>query len=267
MILPPPGPDRQANRRRLAELLAGLYPEAPDEARPGAWTGGREAARERLARWTAQGYAATRNSLLPGHRNVSGLSPFLRHGVLSLREVAAHIRQACPEPADRSKFWAELGWRVFWQLIYRVRGRNIYQNLEAPKVPLGAAPWPGDLEQGRTGLACMDAFVAELKSTGWLHNHARLWLAAYVVHFRKIRWQEGERFFYRHLLDGDPASNALSWQWVASTFSHKPYIFNRDNLERHTGGRYCRTCTAACPFEGTYPEIERRLFPPGRPHA
>lgn len=260
MILSLPGPDRDANRHQLAAALAGLYPEAPTEAQPGGWPGGRAAALRRLAGWTAHGYAATRNTLEPGHANVSGLSPYLRHGVLTLREVAEKIRLACTAPADRAKFWAELGWRCFWQLIYRAQGNRIHENMEPPKVPLGTRPWPDDLEHGRTGLACMDAFVAELKSTGWLHNHARLWFAAYVVHFRKIRWQDGARFFYRHLLDGDPASNALSWQWVASTFSHKPYFFNRENLERHTTGRYCRTCTAACPFEGHYPEIERRLF-------
>lgn len=260
MVIPPPGPDREANIRTLAAALGGLYPEPQAEARPGAWTGGREAALALLRSWTADGYAATRNSLVPGHGNVSRLSPHLRHGVLTLREVAEHIRRSCASEADRLKFWTELGWRQFWLLIRRDRGDAIHQDLEASKVPLGDAPLPADIEQGRTGLACMDAFVHELKATGWLHNHARLWFAAYVVHFRKVRWQEGERFFYRHLLDGDPASNALSWQWVASTFSHKTYIFNRENLERHTAGRHCRECSAACPFQDSYPALERRLF-------
>ncbi|MDX6765459.1 MAG: FAD-binding domain-containing protein [Candidatus Methylacidiphilales bacterium] len=260
MILPPPGPDREASVRRLATLLEGLYAGSPADARPGVWVGGRNAALAQLRSWTAGGYAATRNSLLPGHGNVSRLSPYLRHGVLTLREVAEHVRHTCTSEADRVKFWAELGWRQFWLLVRRARGDAIYHDLEPPKVPLGEERMPDDIAEGRTGLACMDAFVKELTTTGWLHNHARLWFAAYVVHFRKVRWQEGERFFYRHLLDGDPASNALSWQWVASTFSHKPYIFNRDNLEHHTRGVHCRTCTAACPFQASYPELERRLF-------
>jgi deoxyribodipyrimidine photo-lyase len=90
-----------------------------------------------------------------------------------------------------------------------------------------------------------------------------MWVAAWVVHWLKVRWQAGARWFLRHLLDGDLASNNLSWQWVASTFSHKPYIFNRANLERYTGGRYCAGCpsAAACPFDAGYPALERRLFP------
>ena len=118
----------------------------------------------------------------------------------------------------------------------------------------------------------MDAFAAELIGTGWLHNHARMWLAAYVVHWRRVRWQAGARWFLQHLLDGDPASNNLSWQWVASAFSHKPYIFNRVNLERFSSGRFCANCPAAlrsgagvpggCPFEASYEQLQARLFQP-----
>jgi deoxyribodipyrimidine photo-lyase len=115
----------------------------------------------------------------------------------------------------------------------------------------------------------MDGFIAELHSSGWLHNHARMWLAAYLVHWRRIRWQAGAQWFLRHLLDGDPASNNLSWQWVASSFSHKPYIFNRANLERFSGGRYCGDCpragrggAAGCPFEASYEDLQTRLFLP-----
>jgi deoxyribodipyrimidine photo-lyase len=87
-----------------------------------------------------------------------------------------------------------------------------------------------------------------------------------------VRWQAGARWFLRHLLDGDPASNNLSWQWVASAFSHKPYLFNRANLERFSGGRFCADCPAAhrggagrpggCPFEASYEVLQERLFPP-----
>jgi deoxyribodipyrimidine photo-lyase len=97
-----------------------------------------------------------------------------------------------------------------------------------------------------------------------------MWLASYVVHWRKVRWQAGARWFLRHLLDGDPASNNLSWQWVASAFSVKPYIFNRANLERFSGGRYCGDCPRAgaggasrpggCPFESSYENLQARLF-------
>jgi len=83
------------------------------------------------------------------------------------------------------------------------------------------------------------------------------------VHWRRIRWQAGAQWFLRHLLDGDPASNNLSWQWVASSFSHKPYFFNRANLERYSDGRYCQDCALSakgCPFEASYEQLEQRLF-------
>jgi deoxyribodipyrimidine photo-lyase len=90
-----------------------------------------------------------------------------------------------------------------------------------------------------------------------------------VVHWRRVRWQAGARWFLRHLLDGDPASNNLSWQWVASSFSHKPYIFNRANLERFSSGRFCAACPLAqrrgadgCPFDASYETLQARLFRP-----
>jgi deoxyribodipyrimidine photo-lyase len=109
----------------------------------------------------------------------------------------------------------------------------------------------------------MDAFVAELTTTGYLHNHARMWPAAYLIHWRHVTWQAGARWFLQHLLDGDPASNNLSWQWVASTFSHKPYFFNKENLARYTNQRFCAHCPLArkCPFDAPYEKLAQRLFP------
>jgi deoxyribodipyrimidine photo-lyase len=75
--------------------------------------------------------------------------------------------------------------------------------------------------------------VRALYATGTLHNHARMWLASYVVHVRKVHWRCGADWLYGHLLDGDLASNHLSWQWVAGTGSRKPYLFNADNVARY----------------------------------
>ena len=71
-----------------------------------------------------------------------------------------------------------------------------------------------------------------LYATGYLHNHTRMWIASYVVHCRKVHWRAGADWLYAHLLDGDLASNHLSWQWVASTFSSKPYLFNAENVAK-----------------------------------
>ena len=130
----------------------------------------------------------------------------------------------------------ELGWRDYWQRLWRQLGDAIWLDQEPLKTGLPAEAYapdlPADVRAAATGLACIDGFATELLTTGWLHNHARLWLASYLVHWRRVRWQAGARWFLRHLLDGDPASNNLSWQWVASSFSHKPYIFNRAKIGR-----------------------------------
>ena len=88
-----------------------------------------------------------------------------------------------------------------------------------------------------------------------------MYLASYVVHFRRVKWQEGAKFFLTHLLDGDIASNNFSWQWIASTFASKPYIFNLENAYK-----YCHQTLSIDPqqnleIDGSYEEISARLFP------
>jgi deoxyribodipyrimidine photo-lyase len=273
--------------------------------------GGRRAAEDRLAAIDPARYGATRNHL---DGAVTRLSPYIRHGVLTLAEVRdavfARLRdhRSAPGPTPQvlqgelfgrkdgplvgdeggsslaqrragEKLIAELGWRDYWQRLWRQWGDGIWIDREPLKTghlpEAYASDLPSDLAAAATGLACMDGFAAQLMGTGWLHNHARMWLASYVVHWRRVRWQAGARWFLQHLLDGDPASNNLSWQWVASAFSHKPYIFNRGNLERFSSGRFCANCPAAerggagapggCPFEASYEDLQERLFASAAP--
>lgn len=250
-----------------AELIAYLKREFPaaanvDDHVP-EMIGGRRAAEARLRQIDPAAYTRTRNHL---EGQVTRLSPYLRHGILGLTEVRdAALARSSRAAAD--KLLSELGWRDYFQRVYAELGNGIWQDREPYKTGFQAGAYadalPPDIPAGETGLACMDAFSRELAETGYLHNHARMWTAAYVVHWRRVKWQAGARWFLQHLLDGDPASNNLSWQWVASTFSHKPYFFNRQNLEKYTAGRYCRTCPLAghCDFEGSYPHLEAKLFP------
>ena len=219
-------------------------------------------AAERLAAIEPMRYERTRNYL---DGAVTRLSPYLRHGVISLAAVWRHARLLVDKPRlSASKFASELAWRDYWQRLYAQWGAAVWQDREAYKTGFRPEDYtpdlPADIAQGQTGLACMDAFSEELRHTGYLHNHSRMWMAAYIVHWRRVRWQAGARWFLSHLLDGDPASNNLSWQWVASTFSHKPYFFNRENLEKYTGGRYCSQCRATCPFQGSYEQLSQSLF-------
>lgn len=218
----------------------------------------------RLERVEPRRYAATRNRL---DGAVTGLSPWIRHGIVTLAEIRDLALARVEQPEHAEKLVSELAWRDYWQRVHVQLAERIWSDLEPWKTGWRARDYadrlPPEVEAGSSGLACMDAFATELRLTGWLHNHARMWLAAWVVHWLRVRWQAGARWFLRHLLDGDLASNNLSWQWVASTFSAKPYIFNRENLERNTAGRYCASCPrrADCPFDAPYEVLARRLFP------
>ena len=128
----------------------------------------------------------------------------------------------------------ELGWRAYFHHVWRHRGEAIFGSLHAGPLPDDAyAPaLPEDIRRGATGVPVVDLAVRTLYASGWLHNHARLWLASYVVHLRKVHWRAGADWLYGHLIDGDLASNHLSWQWVAGTGSRKPYLFNAENVAR-----------------------------------
>jgi len=256
-------------REALVRSLATRFP--PSASRGGeseaasamTWRGGRRAALERLAALEPAGYARTRNHV---DGAVSGLSPWIRHGVLSLAEVrdAALSRSG----AAAEKFISELGWRDYWRRVHAALGDRIARPIETPaatpRAPAGER-MPADVLAATTGMACIDAFVRRLHETGWLHNHERMWLASWLVHVRGVDWRAGADWFLSHLVDGDPASNHLSWQWVAGTFSAKPYLFNRENLETYTAGVHCRRCPVfgACDVEGGYDELAERLFVAG----
>lgn len=189
------------------------------------------AAQARIAALRPGAYARTRNAL---DGAVSHLSPYITHGFVSLTDVLAGVAQRHALDVQH-KFVYELGWRAYFRHVWQHRGDGILQSLHAGPLPDAtyAKALPADIRQARTGVPVIDQAVRTLYATGTLHNHARMWLASYVVHLRKVHWRAGADWLYAHLLDGDLASNHLSWQWVAGTGSSKPYLFNADNVERY----------------------------------
>jgi deoxyribodipyrimidine photo-lyase len=189
------------------------------------------AARARLAAVRPGDYARTRNQL---DGAVTRLSPYITHGLLTLPEVLSTVRQRHAVDGQH-KFVYELGWREFFHHVWHHEGERIFESLHEGPLPEAAyrRELPDDIRGGATGVPVIDQAVRTLYATGWLHNHARMWLASYVVHFRKVHWRAGADWLYGHLLDGDLASNHLSWQWVAGTGSHKPYLFNAENVARY----------------------------------
>ena len=189
-----------------------------------------EAVQARLSSVHVANYGRTRNHL---DGAVTYLSPYLTHGFLSLAEVVASVRKnQSLEPSD--KLFSEFAWRAFFHHVWSHLGDDIFQSIRPGLQDVDYRhELPTDVIEARTGLAVIDKAVRTLYATGYLHNHARMWLASYLVHLRHIHWRVGADWLYGHLLDGDLASNHLSWQWVASTFSVKPYLFNAENVARY----------------------------------
>ena len=189
-----------------------------------------EALTTRLAAVHVTNYGRTRNHL---NGSVTYLSPYLTHGFLSLSEAVESIRRhQAFEPSD--KLFSEFAWREFFHHVWSHLGDDIFQSIRPGIQNVDYRhELPRDVIEARTGLPVIDKAVQTLYATGYLHNHARMWLASYLVHLRHIHWRVGADWLYGHLLDGDLASNHLSWQWVASTFSVKPYLFNAENVARY----------------------------------
>ncbi len=207
--LAPPTPDRESPARRpdawVDDMLNALRPLLTepegaicDQPRP-VRRGGRAAALEAVSTIDPVAYARTRNQL---DGAVTRLSPWLRHGVLSTAEIRDLAIGKVAQAAAAEKLVSELAWRDYWQRVYASLGEAIFDNLEEAAAPSRLASSehvPDDVLNATTGMACIDGFARELQTTGFLHNHARMWLASWLIHARGVRWQAGAAWFLSHL--------------------------------------------------------------------
>jgi deoxyribodipyrimidine photo-lyase len=244
-----------SDRIERQQYMRRMFPQATGAFLADEWRGGRQEALKRLNTLDIEAYNRNSNFL---NGSVSKLSPYFRHGCITLKEASDNVRNRFG--AQSAKFVEELAMRDYWRRVWHSLGNGIFSDIEDPKVALGDKLMPDFIRQGITGLPCMDGFLRDLTHEGYVHGHARRWFAAYVVHWLKVDWREAADWFESHLLDGDKASNHLSWQWVASLFSSKPYYFNKDSLARHTGEKYCATCKVNCPFDASHEVLNEKLF-------
>lgn len=251
-------PDRDTLIAHVKSLSPAL---AADDTHVSPIVGGRRAGEAALHAMDPIAYGHSRNFL---DGAVTRLSPYIRHGIVTLNE-ARNLALDYGDVKPIEKFVQELGWRDFWQRVYAQNPDWIWADIEPYKTGFTADDYadtlPDDIAAGDTDSAAMNHFIHELKTTGYLHNHARMYLAAYIVHWRRVKWQAGAAFFLAHLLDGDAASNNLSFQWVASTFANKPYYFNLENLQKFAAMH------APCDYHtnkvlaGSYDDLAVKLFP------
>ena len=224
-------------------------------------------------------YADRRNyDLGPADRsNVSGLSPYVRHRLVTEAEiVSTAIARHGLRAAE--KFVGETCWRTYWKGWLELRP-GVWSSYRAGVRGLvGTLDGDRSLRErfeaatsGRSGIACVDAWVGELVEVGYLHNHARMWFASLWIFTLGLPWELGADFFLRHLIDGDPATNTLSWRWVAGLQTRgKTYLASTGNIARFTEGRLRPTeafASYAEPVAGPPPPAWRPLPAAVKPDA
>ena len=188
-------------------------------------------------------YARDRNfDFGPDKRtNTSCLSPYVTHGVLSEKEVIQKAIKKFPF-SKIEKFVQEVLWRTYWKGWLERRPslwtdfindlKNLKKDFQNNKILKNAI-------NGNTNIECFNDWVIELKKTGYLHNHARMWFSSIWIFTLDLPWQLGAEFFMKYLRDGDPASNTLSWRWTAGLQTKgKNYVAQEWNIKKFTNQRY-----------------------------
>ncbi|MCM8557999.1 FAD-binding domain-containing protein [Sphingomicrobium sediminis] len=199
-------------------------------------------------------FVATAGKAYAAHRNedpdpdcrqhVSMLSPWLHAGLIGEREVLSRVLDTHSASAA-DKFISEVFWRVYFKGYLEQRPTVWSAYLEERDAALARLDENSGLRRaydeavsGKTGIAAFDLWARELVRDGYLHNHARMWFASIWIFTLKLDWTLGADFFLRHLMDGDAASNTLSWRWVGGLHTKgKTYLARASNIARYTQGR------------------------------
>lgn len=213
---------------------------------------------------TGRHYASQRNyDFGPEFRsNVSALSPWIRHGLVHESDVLERVL-AKHSFSGAEKFIQEVMWRTYFK-GWLEHHPTVWDNYKHDVKQFASVAIDAPFQRaicGQTGIDCFDYWVKELIETGYLHNHTRMWFASIWVFTLRLPWQLGADFFMQHLLDGDPASNTLSWRWVSGLHTQgKTYLARPDNIAKFTNGRFHpigQLATTAYPMTeiGDHPKV------------
>ncbi len=182
-------------------------------------------------------YAATRNYI---NGAVTYLSPYISRGVISVNDVRKAVLQKS-NVDDSLKLLQELAWREYWQRMWQHYDQTILQDIKQPQPDVLHRMMVKNIADANTGIDVIDDHINQLYETGYMHNHLRMYVASLACNVAKAHWRSPAEWLYYHLLDGDVASNHLSWQWVASSFSSKKYYCNQENINRYTNSHQTNT--------------------------
>jgi len=191
-------------------------------------------------------YGKTRNFI---DGAVTRLSPYISRGVISL----PMIKEAILKKYNRhhcEKLLQELAWREYWQRVWEAKGELIFSDLKQTQADVDMHEIPAAVMNATTEIEAIDKSIKTLYETGYMHNHCRMYVASITCNIANAHWLQPSKWMYYHLLDGDLASNSLSWQWVAGSFSSKKYYCNQENINK-----YCYTHQKHTFLDKSYEEL------------
>ena len=188
-------------------------------------------------------YSKARNfDFGPNNRsNISCLSPYISHGVITELEV---IKKSLNKFSfsKNEKFIQEVLWRTYWKGWLELRPSvwtDYLKELKKINEEFKDNSNYKNAIEGNTNIECFNEWVRELKEKNYLHNHARMWFASIWIFTLNLPWQLGAEFFMKHLYDGDSAANTLGWRWVAGIQTKgKNYLASEWNIKKFTNNRF-----------------------------
>tara|TARA_B100001778_G_scaffold316362_1_gene303207 strand:- start:836 stop:1981 length:1146 start_codon:yes stop_codon:yes gene_type:complete len=188
-------------------------------------------------------YSKARNfDFGPNNRsNISCLSPYISHGVITELEV---IKKSLNKFSfsKNEKFIQEVLWRTYWKGWLELRPSvwtDYLKELKKINEEFKDNSNYKNAIEGNTNVECFNEWVRELKEKNYLHNHARMWFASIWIFTLNLPWQLGAEFFMKHLYDGDSAANTLGWRWVAGIQTKgKNYLASEWNIKKFTNNRF-----------------------------
>ena len=185
---------------------------------------------QRLTSIDFEKYAGTRNFV---DGAVTYLSPYISRGVISTKQIYALVKEMDLPWHSKEKFIMELAWRDYFQQVWVAKKEEILEDLKNEQKPVENYQIPKAIVHASTGINAVDEAIKNLYTSGYMHNHMRMYVASICCNVANSHWLTPAKWLYGNLLDGDVASNHLSWQWIAGTFSSKKYYANQENINKY----------------------------------
>ena len=183
-------------------------------------------------------YGRTRNFT---NGAVTELSPYVSRGVINGKLIFDSLIKKGYKYHTCEKFIQQLLWREYFQRVWQTQKDKINADLKQEQSDVNNAGIPHSIINATTSIEAIDDGIKQLTSSGMMHNHIRMYTAFLSCNLGKSHWLQPAKWMYYHLLDGDWGSNALSWQWVVGSFSHKKYIANQENINYYTNHNQSNT--------------------------